>query len=40
MVDGEVLPTMDRVRPWRDSREGKIAECVGKVLLLPKDMMH
>ena len=40
MVDGEVLPSMDRVRPWRDGRGGKIAKCVGKALLLLEDIKH
>ena len=40
MVDEEVLPATNRVRPWRESRGGKVAECVGKALLLPEDMKH
>ena len=40
MVDGKALPTSDRVKPWREGHEGKIVECVGKALLLPKDMKH
>lgn len=40
MVDGEALPTTDRVRPWRDGHGGKVAKCVGKALLLPDDMKH
>ena len=40
LVDGEALPATDRVRPWRDGRGGKVAECVGKALLLPEDMKH
>ena len=40
MVDGEVLPVTDRLRPWRDGRGGKVAKCVGKALLLPEDMKH
>lgn len=40
MVDGEALPATDRVRPWREGGGGKVAECVGKALLLPKDIKH
>ena len=40
LVDGEALPTTNRVRPWRDGSDGKVAECVGKALLLPEDMKH
>ena len=40
MVDGEVLLAIDRERPWRDGRGGKVVECVGKALLLPEDMKH
>nr|POE73926.1 hypothetical protein CFP56_59378 [Quercus suber] len=40
VLDGEALPAIDRVRPWRDGRGGKVAECVGKALLLPEDMKH
>lgn len=39
-VDGEPLPVTKRARPWRDVREGHVAECVGKALLLPEDMRH
>ena len=40
MVDEEALLAMDRVRPWREGRGGKVPECVGKALLLPEDMKH
>lgn len=40
MVDGEPLPTTDRVKPWREGHRGKVAKCVGKTLLFPKDMNH
>ena len=40
MVDGVPLPAMDRVRPWREGRRGKVAESAGEALLLPADMNH
>ena len=40
MVDEVPLPAMDRVRPWREGRGGKVAESVGEALLLPTDMNH
>lgn len=40
MVDREVLPATDRVRPWKNECGGKVAECVRKALLLPEDMKH
>lgn len=40
MVDGEPFPTTDRVRPWREGYEGHVVECVGKELLLTKDINH
>ena len=40
MVDEEALPAMDRVRPWREGRGGKVVECVSKALLLLEDMKH
>nr|POE59920.1 hypothetical protein CFP56_03517 [Quercus suber] len=39
-VDGVPLPATDRVRPWRESREGKVAKSMGEALPLPKDMKH
>ena len=39
-MDGVPLPTTDRVRPWREGREGKVAESVGEALLPPTDMNH
>lgn len=39
-MDGVPLPTIDRVRPWRKGYKGKVAESVGKALLLPEDMKH
>ena len=40
IVDKEALPAMNKVRPWRNGRGGKVAECIGKALLLPEDMKH
>ncbi|KAL0010636.1 hypothetical protein SO802_005744 [Lithocarpus litseifolius] len=40
MVEGEVLPATNKVRPWKDGRGGKVAEFVRKALLLPEDMKH
>nr|POE45195.1 hypothetical protein CFP56_25329 [Quercus suber] len=37
MVDGEPLPTTNRVRPWR---EGRVAEYIGKALFLLELMNH
>ena len=39
-MDGVPLPTIDRVKPWRKGCGGKVAESVGKALLLPEDMKH
>ena len=39
-MDRVPLPTTDRVRPWREGREGKVAESVGEALLPPTDMNH
>lgn len=40
MVDGSLfLPPIDLGLGWKVV-EGKVAECVGKALLLPKDMGH
>lgn len=39
-VDGVPFLAIDRVRPWRKGCGGKVAESVGKALLLPEDMKH
>ena len=30
MVEGEPLPTNERVRPWREGHGGGVDECIGK----------
>lgn len=40
MVDREPLLAMNRVKPWREGYRGKVAECVGKALLLLEDINH
>lgn len=39
-MDGVPLLATDRVRPWKEGRGGKVADCVGKAVLLPKDINH
>ena len=40
MVEGVPLPTNERARPWREGHRGGVVECIGKALLLPKDMRN
>lgn len=38
IMEGAPLPSNEGVRPWLDKHGGKVADCVGKTLLLPTNM--
>ena len=37
-MEGAPLPSNEGVKPWSDRHGGKVADCVGKALLLPTNM--
>lgn len=37
ILDRQPLSTFERIRPWRNNLGGRMADCIGKALLLLED---